>query len=752
MDKCAMILIIFGSRIGDVDIMKALTAKLGSATIVERSSLLSAATEQSNIDMVAYLMDQKYHLERTKSNNGATPFMMALQEGNADILSVLLRKDKIIEDKCDDEGKNMFHYALASRKPIVATKFLKAAMRTGTKKDPCMNMGMNMEVKNLLTTQDDSPARDTPLHILSKRHLDPESFTQLFTELEIVLGDLMARNAFNETPLHVAAREDVNSFIEAVLTLGDGDPKLGELLIAKDKDSNTPLHLVTQKKRPTHTKSPLLMFLKRTRDPWKYFSIENTFGETPFTEAVAVGDTATLKKMLKDLTSTERGNLVSHEDGSNRSPLHLAAEKGFVLTFQLLLDNGADIKKRGPDQKTALEVAIDHDQKELIESIIDSSHWEEAFKLPCSTKQGRLDTPLRMLIRQIPDLAEKVLDNCYERTTVEGEDSEKQKQDIIQMNFDLIEDTNNYNYDESKQQFYHATGESNTTDPEASLREHKVDINNHPLIIMANEKKVELLEHPVCSVITERKWSLFGRTSYLILISVYVIFLAALTMFILTSPSPINSPEDFSCTEFFRSHENTTRTKNVTQNEEEGSSGTKRWNIVFTVFLLLFLVARVFFFIWYGEFSRLYSELREIPKMRIARERFQLPNIPRVFLFDFLIYSLAAYLTFHSLFSDEPSCSQWQVGAVTITLAWINLLLHMRLLNTIGIYIIVFEDVILTFLKIAVVFVILLVGFALSFHILLSHRQEFENYYDALLKTIIMMSGDLFIQGVPNNG
>ena len=76
----------------------------------------------------------------------------------------------------------------------------------------------------------------------------------------------------------------------------------------------------------------------------------------------------------------------------------------------------------------------------------------------------------------------------------------------------------------------------------------------------------------------------------------------------------------------------------------------------------------------------------------------------------------------------------------------------MRLLNTIGIYIIVFEDVILTFLKIAVVFVIFLVGFALSFHILLSHRQEFENYCDALLKTIIMMSGDLFIQEVPNNG
>ena len=68
----------------------------------------------------------------------------------------------------------------------------------------------------------------------------------------------------------------------------------------------------------------------------------------------------------------------------------------------------------------------------------------------------------------------------------------------------------------------------------------------------------------------------------------------------------------------------------------------------------------------------------------------------------------------------------------------------MRLLYGIGIYIIIFKDVILTFLKISIIFVILLVGFAFSFHILLSHRQEFQYPYDAILKTIIMMSGDDF--------
>ena len=121
------------------------------------------------------------------------------------------------------------------------------------------------------------------------------------------------------------------------------------------------------------------------------------------------------------------------------------------------------------------------------------------------------------------------------------------------------------------------------------------------------------------------------------------------------------------------------------------------------------------------------------------------PKLPLIFFFDFLIYSLALFLACHDFFW-EPSCLEWQVGAVTITLAWINLLLQMRLLYGIGIYIIIFKDVILTFLKISIVFFILLIGFAFSFHILLSHRQEFKFPYDAMLKTIIMMSGEVFIE------
>ena len=61
----------------------------------------------------------------------------------------------------------------------------------------------------------------------------------------------------------------------------------------------------------------------------------------------------------------------------------------------------------------------------------------------------------------------------------------------------------------------------------------------------------------------------------------------------------------------------------------------------------------------------------------------------------------------------------------------------------VGKYIILFQDVILTFLSVSIVFVIMIIGFAFGFHILLSSREEFKTPYDALLKSFMMMSGEI---------
>ena len=63
----------------------------------------------------------------------------------------------------------------------------------------------------------------------------------------------------------------------------------------------------------------------------------------------------------------------------------------------------------------------------------------------------------------------------------------------------------------------------------------------------------------------------------------------------------------------------------------------------------------------------------------------------------------------------------------------------------VGKYIILFQDVIYTFLSVSIVFLIMITGFAFGFHLLLSNRDEFATPYDATLKAFMMMSGSASI-------
>ena len=56
---------------------------------------------------------------------------------------------------------------------------------------------------------------------------------------------------------------------------------------------------------------------------------------------------------------------------------------------------------------------------------------------------------------------------------------------------------------------------------------------------------------------------------------------------------------------------------------------------------------------------------------------------------------------------------------------------------------ILFHDVCLTFLAVSSVFSILLLAFAFGFHILLSNQRKFEGSHDSMLKTMIMMAGEI---------
>ena len=117
-----------------------------------------------------------------------------------------------------------------------------------------------------------------------------------------------------------------------------------------------------------------------------------------------------------------------------------------------------------------------------------------------------LDTPMRMLIRKFPDMAEVVLDQCYREKQIENEFS-------VEMNFEFIEDS--FNYQQRKTQdsswlsmfmsgnssgyehftkAFHSKSDEGFENPYTS--DHELLIRNHPMTIMADySQRVSLLSN-----------------------------------------------------------------------------------------------------------------------------------------------------------------------------------------------------------------------------------------------------------------
>ena len=107
-----------------------------------------------------------------------------------------------------------------------------------------------------------------------------------------------------------------------------------------------------------------------------------------------------------------------------------SAREGHVDIFKFLLKKGADIKERTSEQQTALDIAIENNRREIIIAMIENEKWKEAFREPCMktkldsedlssmhwrlspsfrSSNEKLDTPMRKLIRDFPDLAESAV-------------------------------------------------------------------------------------------------------------------------------------------------------------------------------------------------------------------------------------------------------------------------------------------------------------------------------------------------------
>ena len=82
---------------------------------------------------------------------------------------------------------------------------------------------------------------------------------------------------------------------------------------------------------------------------------------------------------------------------------------------------------------------------------------------------------------------------------------------------------------------------------------------------------------------------------------------------------------------------------------------------------------------------------------------------------------------FFSQCVDVLQSWQWQLGAVAVFLAWMNLLLFIRKFPRFGIYIVMFTDILQTFLTFLPVFFLFVVAFSLAFFMLMQNMVSRSN-------------------------
>lgn len=255
---------------------------------------------------------------------------------------------------------------------------------------------------------------------------------------------------------------------------------------------------------------------------------------------------------------------------------------------------------------------------------------------------------------------------------------------------------------------------------------------NHPFTIMVEKNREELLNHPVVHSLLEYKWNLFASYVYYLNFLFYLLFVASLTAYVFLAFPPYSfgitpgQMQELSCEDLCLF---------IQQNrtEELHTYQTRIYAInIFEWFVIILACLQIV-----KEFSQMISQ------------RLDYLNIENTVELSAFIFSIVFTIDFNpcSRSLGYRCAYQWQLGALAILLAWFALVLFMKKFPRFGIFVVMFTDILRTFARFFLIFFLFIIGFAISFHMLLQNHNPFQHFGNSLLKTSVMMIGEFEYEG-----
>ncbi|CAH0716261.1 unnamed protein product, partial [Brenthis ino] len=514
------------------------------------------------------------------------------------------------------------------------------------------------------------------------------------------------------SPLHYASREGHIRSLQNLIHLGAS-------INLKNNNNESPLHFAARYGR-YHTACQLLDSDKGT------FIINESDGEglTPLHIASREGHTRVVQLLLN------RGALL-HRDHNGRNPLHLAAMSGYTQTIELLHSVHSHLLDQSDkDGNTPLHLATMENKPNSIAlllsmgcrlsynsldmSAIDYAIYykfpeaalamvthEQRAKEVMALRSDRHPCVTLALIAYMPRVFEAVQDKCITKANCKKDS----KSFYIKYNFDAL-------CPQPK------VDEDGVRIPESKTSKIPLPALN----AMVAHGRVELLAHPLSQKYLQMKWNSYGKYFHLAKLLFYCIFLTFVTVYtyLLMSPNVFTNLNDFD------------------EKPESNKSYTGKLKDYETMIAIYTSTGAILFY-------NLMCLIREISN--IKEQKWHYIVDPSNYM-SWMLYISSVLMVLPSVYPIYGNI-QHSAASITVFLSWFELLLLLQRFDQVGIYVVMFLEILQTLIKVLMVFSILIIAFGLSFFVLLSngHHLSFSSVPMSLMRTFAMMLGEIDFVG-----
>ena len=214
--------------------------------------------------------------------------------------------------------------------------------------------------------------------------------------------------------------------------------------------------------------------------------------------------------------------------------------------------------------------------------------------------------------------------------------------------------------------------------------------------IMAKFRREKLLNHVVTQALLRYKWMVLGKFLTFFNTILFITFVILYSCFVV------------------KERDRSTLFSNTSKTASNEISQKSSFEEVVPQVIFAFLI------------GQLIKEAIQLSWMRFAYFK-DFTNI-----FELSMYAMVWIFTVPSLFGKEIYSieTRWNAGLIGLFLSYIVLTLHFRRFGGVGLYVTMYGEVLLTFLKVISTFLVSLIGYSLVFYLLLGHqvRVIFNNY------------------------